>query len=45
MLNKHFFKTLILFTTFIAIGLFVVFTLGYLEEEGSNENLNSTIAK
>ncbi len=45
MLNKHFFKTVVLFTTFIAIGLFLVFTFGYFNEDGNEANVDSSIAK
>jgi hypothetical protein len=45
MLNKHFFKTVVLFTTFIAIGLFLVFTVGYFSEEGEEISVDSGIAK
>lgn len=45
MLNRHFLKTVLLFTTFIAIGLFVVFTVGYFSEDGKNEDLSSSVAK
>lgn len=45
MINKHFLKTVLLFTTFIAIGLFVVFTIGYFSEEGNGDDLSSSVAK
>ncbi len=45
MLNKHFFKTVGLFTTLIALGLFLVFALGYLEESNNSNGVDTAIAK
>jgi len=35
MINKHFFKTLIIFTLMILLGLTGVFLVGYFDKEGS----------
>lgn len=37
MINKHFMKTLFLFTGMIILGLSVIFLVSYLEEENKNE--------
>lgn len=33
MVNKHFLKTLVLFTSLIVLGLLVIFVVSYLDEQ------------
>jgi len=35
-INKHFFKTLMLFTSLIILGLVVIFVVSYFDEQGDS---------
>lgn len=45
MVNKHFFKTLILFIIMIIIGLAGVFVVSYIDAEGNKSEEMVTVAK
>jgi len=44
MFNRHFFKTLTVFITIIAIGLVLLFSLNYYDER-YNTDINATVDK
>ncbi|MCX6747708.1 MAG: hypothetical protein NTW98_02050 [Candidatus Nomurabacteria bacterium] len=45
MVNKHFFKTLIVFTGMIIVGLLGVFLVSYFDEAGVSEDTDTSIAE